>query len=166
LTLPLGGWQNCACAKSLGWVKQTKFKSPMKVNYNASDNSALGMAAADDNFKLLRKGNCNRPKPISEIQSVYCRDAKTGMHGLMCADCFGQVTVLIVDSLQESCNARFQTPDGDQLRQGVTSSWRLWPRTARWLVTVASHRALAFFKRTFRRSTQRTRNSTATHMMP
>jgi hypothetical protein len=48
------------------------------------------------------------------------------MHGLMCADCFGQVTVLIVDSPQESCNARFQTPDGDQLRQGVTSSWRLF----------------------------------------
>src|SRR5262252_6954165 len=113
----------------------------MKVNYNASDNSALGMAAADDNFKLLREGKCNCPKPISEIQSVYCRAAKTGMHGLMCADCFGHVTVLISDS-------RFQTPDGDQLRQDVTSSWQLWPRTARRLVTVASHRALAFFKRT------------------
>jgi hypothetical protein len=120
----------------------------VKVNYNASDKSTLGMAAADDNFKLLREGICNCPKPISEIQSVYCRNAKTGIHGLMCADCFGQVTVLIVDSPQESCNARFQTPDGDQLRQGVTSSWRLCPRTARWLVTVASHRALAFFKRT------------------
>jgi hypothetical protein len=113
----------------------------MKVNYNASDKSTLGMAAADDNFKLLREGICNCPKPISEIQSVYCRNAKTGIHGLMCADCFGQVTVLIVDSPQESCNARFQTPDGDQLRQGVTSSWRLCLRTARWLVTVASHRA-------------------------
>ena len=90
----------------------------MKVNYNASDKSTLGMAAADDNFKLLREGICNCPKPISEIQSVYCRNAKTGIHGLMCADCFGQVTVLIVDSPQESCNARFQTPDGRSVAPG------------------------------------------------